>query len=56
MNIIDDLQNIFTLTLSNPEARMRKAAGVWWPLGVLEEGELLLCNTSSYSDLPLWKA
>ena len=42
-------------TLSMPEAMIRKAAGDWWPRGVTEDGWLLHCRTSSYSDFPLWK-
>ena len=43
-------------TLSIPEAMMRKAAGDWWPRGVAEDGWLLHCRMSSYSDFPLWKS
>jgi hypothetical protein len=45
-----------TLTLSNPEAKIRKAEGVWWPLGVAEDAMLLAWRTSSYSDLPWWNS
>lgn len=43
-------------TLSSPEAMMRNAAGVWCPRGVPEDGRLLHCRMSSYSDLPLWNS
>lgn len=35
------------ITLSRPEAMMRKAAGLWCPRGVAEEGRLLACRISS---------
>ena len=42
---------LFIITLSNPDALIRKAAGNWCPLGVRLDGTLLHCSTSAYSDL-----
>jgi hypothetical protein len=43
-------------TFSSPEALIRNAAGPWCPRAVCDDGELLHCNTSSYSDFPVWNS
>ena len=45
-----------TPCFSSPEALIRIAAGPWCPRAVCVDGELLHCNTSSYSDFPVWNS
>ena len=41
------------LTLSSPEAMIRKADGFWCPLSVIVDGLVLACRTSSDSFFPV---